>query len=286
MTDAISLHDKTYIAFAEAAELIARDLPNISAEEMMDTFKEGLFRGDFECSAWDNRRALDNWLHVPYMPPPGEQAIVEGALGAAVPVMERRRYYAMNLTSILSVLICEEALPGSADTWDRHYDESQTEQGRHILCCGLAYVPFADYPAHGRALIGEIRISRKKLLPWLARRPNIIPDSLRALNRALDHDPQVKPDPPAGPTTPHAPRPRAANDNGDPLTDGAPPSGRPRKAGWDRIGELVREIHQADSEKLRKIIAYEAYAQALNEFPESDLPTMSSILRNMSRLLH
>ncbi|WP_417624035.1 hypothetical protein [Paremcibacter congregatus] len=281
MNEYISHLDETYISFSAAAELIAHGQPDISTEEMMVTFKYYLFQGDFECTASDNRHDMKNWLHVPYMPPPGEQAIAEGSTGTLVPAVETRRYYGMNLVSLLSVLICEEALPGPVDAWNNLYDLSQTEQGQKILCRWLALFPFADYPDHGRTLIGEILISREKLKRWLSSRHNIHPDRLLALDRKQDESPRLRLVPPAEATTAS---PEAANDNV--TAEDLSARGRPRKAGWDRIGELVRELHQTESGKLRKVLAYEAYARALNEFPENELPTISSIVRNMSRLLH
>tara|TARA_R110002073_G_scaffold9448_11_gene48132 strand:- start:1425 stop:2360 length:936 start_codon:yes stop_codon:yes gene_type:complete len=306
MNDYISPLDNSYISFSRAAEVIARDHPDICAKDMMVTFKYALFQGDFECTACDDRDDPQNWLHIPYHLPPGERAVAEGAMGNAAKAVETRQYYGMNLVSIISVLICEKALPGPAKAWNGLYDLSQTQHGQQIIYPWLAQFPFADYPEHGRHLIGDIRISRVRLKRWLHSRHHAICHSLQALDQKPVGKPRLKLAPSADPMTvieqpdghrdfaatgfPGLVRPNpVANDNDViPVEDKIEeinPRGRPRKAGWTRIGELVRELHRADSRKLKKVLAYEAYAQALSEFPENELPSVHTIVRNMSIIL-
>lgn len=79
---------------------------------------------------------------------------------------------------------------------------------------------------------------------------------------------------------PSKPEPKAESDScGDDIR------GRPRKAAWKRIRELVRELHAADPTKQRSLLAFDAHERAKLEFDEKDLPSVQTIIRQMKNIL-
>ena len=315
MISYISPLDDKYISFRRAACLISDEHNGISPDELMKNFKHALFMGEFECAnikkndsdqkpvdPHHDRNNVLNWLHMDCVMPKTELAIEGKALK-----IQPYRLYSMNLDSITSVLICENGLPGSASDWDPFYDLSNVDLKEEAIYPRLAHIPLGSYPAHGQKLIGDIYLSRIKLKLWMMKHSFALPSFLLDIDVNQTHRPEIElvPSPDETLQTPAvqpdpAGEPENAVDEKDiprdmkqnpaqfktASNDNQPVSkGRPRKAGWDRVEDLVRELHRADSRKLRKILAHEAYATALSEFPENELPTVETIVRNMVKIL-
>jgi len=316
MISYISPLDPNYISFRRAACLISDEHRGVSPDELMDNFKHALFKGDFECANIDPRKVFPNdvnphhdrhnalnWLHMDYQMPPDELAISGKALK-----IQPHRLYGMNLDSIASILICEEALPGSASDWETFFNPPKRGHKAEVIYPRLAHIPFASYPAHGQTLIDNILISRIKLKLWMIKHNFSLPNFLQNIDINLskksmiklvpspDEEPQ-KPDAIITPTedfeNPAESKGAPQNLKVKPVQDKTPSNdnhpaskGRPRKAGWDKVEDLVRNLHRADSRKLKKLLAYEAYTQALSEFPENELPTVETIIRNMAKILN
>ena len=320
MISYISPLDDKYISFRRAACLISKEHNGISPDELMENFKHALFMGEFDCAPVSqkdvgqedvgqnhidphhDRNNVLNWLHMDCVMPKTELAIGGKALK-----IQPHRLYSMNLDSITSVLICAGGLPGSANDWDPFYDLSNVDLKEEAIYPRLAHIPLGSYPAHSQKLIGDIYLSSIKLKLWMMKHSFSLPSFLQDIDVNQTHKPVVElvPSPDeksqtpavqndparelgnavAGEDTPQdmkqnpAQFKTASNDN-HPVS-----KGRPRKAGWDRVEDLVHALHRADSRKLRKVLAHEAYATALSEFPENELPTVETIVRNMVKIL-
>ena len=58
-------------------------------------------------------------------------------------------------------------------------------------------------------------------------------------------------------------------------------SRRPRKPGWIRVEQLIREMHAANPAKPLGTLAFDACKQAAVEYAKQDLPSWETVLRNM-----
>jgi hypothetical protein len=64
-----------------------------------------------------------------------------------------------------------------------------------------------------------------------------------------------------------------------------PSRGRPRKPGWMRVEQLIREMHAANPAMPLGTLAFDACKQAAAEYPKRDLPSWETVLRNMKAIL-
>ena len=131
----------------------------------------------------------------------------------------------------------------------------------------LAQIPYGAYPAKGQDILGAILMSRAKLAVWMRAKKYTLPSFLE--DQAPRRPEPVKPVPQA---------------DGGEQSDRAE-RGRPRKPGWRRVVELVRELHAANPQMKHYTLAVEAREKAISEFDEKDLPSVQTIVRHFKSIL-
>ncbi|MDR3528286.1 MAG: hypothetical protein P4L57_13505 [Rhizomicrobium sp.] len=293
MLDIFSPLDGDYISFKHAALLIARERPGIEPDDIMDTLKGATFGGEFNHLVTGvpglSPGADANWLHLRFLVPPPERVSPD------LPLEEQpHRHYGVDAFTIADVLTDYKALPGGLNDWPvfREWEHSNDELRAKALNA-LAQIPFRAYPEKGQAMLGNIILSKAKLRVWMTAKGYALPEF-------LNDGPDGTPEPDAASLGTEFPDklsssksngmspPSGKSTNG--ATAGARDStedmrGRPQKAAWKRIRELVRELHTASPTTKRSALASDAREKAKLEFDEKDLPSANTIVRQMKNIL-
>jgi hypothetical protein len=262
MPDFISPLDGNYISLKRAARLIAEDRPGIEADEIMELFKHAIFTGEFE----HPKTAIpaDEESNLPLLRI--ELPRTKRAAPSLAPDRQPQAYFGAKAATIADVLIERNALPGTAADWSIFSagprDEKTTDDLLHVL----ARLPYAALPDKARDILGGIMLATAKLRAWMAFKSYALP-------------PALKDAPPPSPpglklVEPCAETPKANADRG-----------RPRKAGWPRIEQLIREMHAANPAMPLGTLAFDACKQAAADYPKQDLPSWETVLRNMKTIL-
>lgn len=263
MPSHISPLDGNYISLKRAALLIAREQSGIEPDEIMDTFKHALFSREFERQeiAIERMPPTEDWnlplLRIEALP-------TRWPAAAKLPVDRApQEYLAVKGPTIADVLGERDALPGRPDDWSTFTTFPRDAEIVDATLNALAHIPYPAFPAEGRALLGDIMLTRVKLRAWMEFKRYPIPSFLQGATLLVHGEP------PALAETPHA----------------KPSRGRPRKTGWARIEELIREMRAAKPETTHMTLAIDACKQAAAEFPSEKLPSWETVLRHMKAIL-
>ena len=293
MLDIFSPLDGDYISFKQAALLVACERPGIEPNDIMDTFKAAIFGGEFDHLVTGvpglPPDADANWLHLRFHVPPPDNVSPDLLLEE-----QPHRHYGVDAFTIADVLTDYKALPGGLNDWSvfRGWEHSN-EELREKALNALAQIPFRAYPEKGQAMLGNILLSKAKLRGWMTAKGYALPEFL---NDRPDDTPGLdaaslgteSPDKPSSGKSNGMSPPSGEGTNG--AAAGAGDStedvrGRPQKAAWKRIRELVRELHAADPTTKRSALASDARKKAKLEFDEKDLPSANTIIRQMKYIL-
>ena len=112
----ISPTNDAFVRLGRAADMIARENEAMTREDVMDAFKCGIFQGDWEFppqSSEDEARAprrLQMEITVPTSTLPPVLQLLD---------IRPRSFYAVNRSTIASVMYCARALPGDHADWNR-----------------------------------------------------------------------------------------------------------------------------------------------------------------------
>lgn len=148
------------VRLGRVAEVIARERDDASAEDIMDAFKRAIFLGELN----HDSAGLHMEIEVPRCTLPPEVAEMS---------VRPRALYGVNRSTVASVLMCADALPGERADWDRLlYGADRDEDLPYVT---LARIPFRDYPETGRRELEALLVSKAKLSTWLAARQMMSP---------------------------------------------------------------------------------------------------------------
>lgn len=275
MPDFISSLDEQFISVKAAAQLIARERPELSIGEVMDTFTHAIFSREFEPPFFLANRDEDaNWMmHMRI-----EKPLPDEATKALDPEKRPQAFYAVGATTVMEILDVRRALPvdsGPTPRGRREYIEV-SEYGKTLNA--LASTTFSAFPEAGRTIIGDIMMSRTHLRRWMLDHGHRLPKFLvtgepeRMLHQPVDGEP-------------HETGNGAINGKTDDAASSDVERGRPPKAAWDRIYELVRDLHTKHPQMKRSSLAFEARREALKEFDEIHLPSLTTIERRMKEII-
>ncbi len=242
--------DVTYVRLGRIAEQIARERDDTTSADIMDAFKRAIFAGELT----REKAGLHMEITVPRCSLPPAVATM-----AVIP----RALYAVNRSTVASVLMCADALPGERMDWERLFDIGDVNRDRELPYVTFATIPFRDYPELGRRELEALLVSKSRLGAWLAARRLPVSTILGD-----------------GPST----QGRLVGDS-SPVPAPPEPRGRPQKPAWPRIVQLVRELQHTHPGWQKKQLAFEAWTLARQEFSEDDLPSIATIQRDMVQVL-
>ncbi len=156
--------DDGHVRLGRAAELIARERDDATPEDIMDAFKRAIFAGELN----HDSAGLQMEIEVPRCTLPPEVAAM---------TVRPRALYGVNRSTVASVLMCANALPGERADWERLlYGADRDEELPYVT---LARIPFRDYPETGRRELEALLVAKAKLDAWLAARrmlPPLLPE--------------------------------------------------------------------------------------------------------------
>jgi hypothetical protein len=277
MPEFISSLDEQFISVKAVAQLVARERPELSIGELMDTFTHAIFSREFEPSYFSALRKDEaNWMmHMRI-----EKALPDEATRALPVEKQPQAFYAVGAATVMEILDGRRALPcdlGATPRGRREYIEISDYEK---TLGALASTPFSAFPDSGRAILGDILISRAHLRTWMIARRHRMPQFL-AMGRPepLDQDKAIEEG--------EQDETEQAAINGQPE-DAASSNcerGRPPKAAWDRIIEIARTLHTKYPKLKRCTLAHDARSKALKEFHEKDLPSLTTIERRMKDII-
>lgn len=147
--------DDGHVRLGRAAELIARERDDATPGDIMDAFKRAIFAGELN----HDSAGLQMEIEVPRCTLPPEVAAM---------TVRPRALYGVNRSTVASVLMCADALPGERADWERLlYGPDRDEELPYFT---LARIPFRDYPEIGRRELEALLVAKVKLSAWLAAR--------------------------------------------------------------------------------------------------------------------
>jgi hypothetical protein len=251
----MTMHDHTarddgLLRLGRAAELISNDYVAITPDDMMEVFKRAIFAGDL------TRENAD--LHMEITVPRCTLPPMVAAM-AVIP----RALYAVNRSTVASVSLCANALPGKRNDWERLFDDCDPDHDDKLPYSTLATIPFRDYPEIGRRELEMLLVQTSRLSEWLAVR--------QSTSSPCDGNEPLSDGRLTGQSTPA----QAALES----------RGRPQKPSWPRVAQLVRDLARDHPDWQKKQLAFEAWNLARQEFPESELPSVATIQRDMVQIL-
>ena len=152
--------DDGHVRLGRAAELIARERDDATPGDIMDAFKRAIFAGELNHES----AGLQMEIEVPRCTLPPEVAAM---------TVRPRALYGVNRSTVASVLMCADALPGERSDWERLlYGPDRDEELPYVT---LARIPFRDYPEIGRRELEALLVSKAKLNSWLTARRMLPP---------------------------------------------------------------------------------------------------------------
>jgi hypothetical protein len=257
----ISPLDGNYISLRRAALLIAREQPGIEPDDIMELFKHAIFTGEFEreeCGIQGIDPSDDRNLPLLRIEAPPTNSLPRLPLDA-----QPQEYFAVKSATVAEILSERDALPGRAEDWTALAQFPRYAAAMKDALGSLAHIPYSAFPAGGKAILGDIRLTKFKLRGWMKFKgyelPTFLGDSSPPTDRG--HLESVEDS--------HA----------------KPSRGRPRKPGWMRVEQLIREMHAANPAMPLGTLAFDACKQAAAEYPKRDLPSWETVLRNMKMIL-
>lgn len=262
MPEFISPLDENFISLKRAALLIAREQSGIEPRDIMELFKYAIFARQFERGecARHGAGSAENW-DLPLLrieAPPKEGFLPRMSVDA-----QPQEYFAVTATTVAEILCERDALPGKAENWSEFTRFPRASGVREGALRALAHIPYAAFPPKAHSILGDILLAKSMLRAWMVLKGYALPDFLQGV---------------ASP----AANPGAKSDD-DLVLDAL--RGRPRKAGWIRIEELIHKLRDANPHLQRSMLAYDARKIAATEFDEKDLPSLETITRQMKNIL-
>ena len=116
MTESVSAFDGNYVRLGRVAALVAQERQQCAFEDVMDLLKRAVFAGEFEppsFQAGEAREELGNWLHMEIEAPRCLLPPDEAGLS-----LRPKELYGVNRSTVASVLLTTDALPGERMEWD------------------------------------------------------------------------------------------------------------------------------------------------------------------------
>jgi hypothetical protein len=86
-----------------------------------------------------------------------------------------KQLYGVNRSTVASVLLTTDALPGGWVEWEPLLDASAPPYTAEKGFSALAAIPFRDFPVSGRRELEALLIPIEKLVPWLKERGWTLP---------------------------------------------------------------------------------------------------------------
>jgi hypothetical protein len=194
---------------------------------------------------------------------PATQQTVSGLM----PEQQPQELFAVKGQTIAEVLSERDALPGKAENWPMFSESPYNPAAMDNALHDLARIPYAAYPAKAHDILGGILLSRAKLSVWMRARNYELPSFLTDV--ALPANAPIVP----------------ASETDDGHQSDHAERGRPRKPGWQRVVQLVRELYAANPDMKHSALVFEAHGMAASEFDAKDLPSIGTILRHMKSIL-
>jgi hypothetical protein len=263
----ISPLDGNFISLKRAALLIAREQPGIESDDIMELFKHAIFAGEFEReeSRIHGIKPADDWsLPLLRIEAPRRMGLVPRLPLDAQP----QEYIAVKAMTVAEILSERDALPGGADAWSDFAPFPRGAAVAEDMLHALAHIRYSAFPPRAHTILGDILLAKGKLRAWMILKGYELPSFLKNILSPAVIKPVAKP----------------VETRTDSLaTDAA--RGRPRKAGWRRIEELIREMYAADPASPRSVLAFDTHKTAATEFDEKELPSLETITRRMKTIL-
>ncbi len=265
----ISPFDERFLKLGRAARLAAENHPGLDSADIMDMLARAVFSGAFDPSPIDlfdkaapeARDTAENWLHVPIEMPPAEMTPAQRKLSP-----KPQQYFGANRMTIASVMESLDALPGEALQWHNLLHDIARPEGQEEAFAALTKMPFDHYPKAGRRFLEDIYVPRDKLHRWFTLRQIPVPPF-------LDQDESQCLKLPSNPAkVKHIGTMQSTR-------------GRPQKAAWRSITKALLELRTEKPKLPKKLLAYEVWKRAAEEFEEGDLPSVATIQRKMGEIL-
>jgi hypothetical protein len=268
MSESISAFDGNYVRFGQVAELLAQERPQCAFDDVMDLVKRAVLAGEFDPPSFEvgeTREDPRNWLHMEIEAPrcmlPPDQAALS---------VRPKQLYEVNRSTIASVLVTTDALPGEWVEWEALLDVTAPRYTGENGFLALGSIPFRDFPERGRKEFEALLIPIEKLVPWLKKRGWTLPSLLAAAAAKRQGSNEAS---------------GSRLSTGETSTSEARPAGRPQKRAWPRIVELVRQLAAEHPDWKKRVLADEAWRRASRELDERDLPSVATIERHMVEIL-
>jgi hypothetical protein len=264
----ISPLDGNYISLKRAALLITSEQPGIEPDDIMELFKHAIFTGEFEhreCGIQGIDPNEDRNLPLLRIEaPPGN-----GLVPRLPPDAQPQEYFAVKGATVAEILSERDALPGSAADWTAFAQFPRRAGVMSETLHALAHIPYSAFPPKAHVILGDILLAKRKLHAWMIFKGYDLPDFLKDITVSAAKEGGVA---------------KSAEIRADALATDAL-RGRPRKSGWRRVEELIREMHAAHPDSPRSVLAYDAHKIAATEFDEKDLPSLETVTRQMKTIL-
>lgn len=271
MLSFISPLDKSYISLRRAAALIASEMPGAEPDEIMEMFKYAIFSREFEREEIAvNERETCEAINLPILriesPPPFNAPV------RLSPEQQPHDLFAVKAMTVAEVLSERDGLPGEGKAWTAFADSPADFEAKERALDALARIPYAAFPAKGKSILDGILLARTKLRAWMTYKHYDIPTFLQTGDGEHGRIDAAS-EPVSGTLS------NSVNVSDDDAR------GRPRKAGWDRLGQVIRDMHTANPGAKHSALAFEARKLVAQEFDEKDLPSVQTLLRQMKRIL-
>ena len=163
MSESISAFDGNYVRLGQVAALVAQERPQCAFEDVMDLLKRSVFVGEFEPPSFEvgeTREDPRKWLHMEIEAPrcmlPPDQAALS---------VRPKQVYGANRSTIASVLLTTDALPGGWVEWEPLLDTSAPPYTGENGFSALMAIPFRDFPERGRRELEALLIPDRETSP-------------------------------------------------------------------------------------------------------------------------
>ena len=151
-----------YVRLGRAAELIAHERDDATPDDIMDAFKRAIFLGELD----HDSAGLQMEIVVPRCTLPPDVAAIR---------VRPRALYGANRSTVASVLMCADALPGERADWERLFDIGSPNRDAELPYVTLARIPFRDYSETARRELEALFVSKAKFGAWLGARRMVPP---------------------------------------------------------------------------------------------------------------
>lgn len=264
----VSPLDSHYLSLKRAALLIAAEQPGVEPDEIMETFKLALFAREFEReeTTVQGVEPAEDW-NLPLLrieAPRRDDSVPRLPLDA-----QPQEYFAVSGLTVAEVLCERQALPGRPEDWSAFMESPRSAPAEKDALHALAHIPYVAFPEKAHAILGDIVLAKAKLRAWMVFKGYELPRFLKDAAAPSTRTGQIASS--------------SASSTEASISDAS--RGRPRKAGWPRIEELILELHAANPELSRDALAYDAHKIASTEFDEKALPSRETITRQMKTIL-